>query len=211
MYIKCSLPPNSFPFVRSLATTFSGAGHTVNAIQLLVQEVDIDTDKGVLDLDPFAWIVPPNSYPNGYGVSRFGRTGVNTNMNAVTLNSTVMYATREEYDGGVPFCFRLHADGGLIGQTLGLDRAFWPGDEEFFFGNVNTKKVKKNHLRTVNFTLEKDDLNTSVNSTYISGSTYITEVFLLGDDNRIVGVAKPDRPIKKDETILVDFSLRSRY
>lgn len=217
MYIKATFPPNSFPFLRTWATgaeVFSGAGHNVVGVQMLLQEVDIATDTGVLDLNPFDWKVAPlptNTDPNAYGVSRFGLIGQAVWLSATQLNACTFYATANEFSGNTYFTLSAHANGGSIGQTLGLDEPFWQGDPEFFYGNITASKVKKKYIRRVRFTVKKDDLNTSTNSTFTSGSTYITSVYLLGSDNKVLGVCKPDRPIEKNDTTIIDLKMDSYY
>lgn len=215
MYIKATFPPNSFPFVRTSPAAMSGSGYNIVAAQMLLQEVDIATDTGVLDLNPFKWKVAPlannNDLNNSYGVSRFGWIGNNDYLSATELNAFTFYATANEFSGNTYFTLSAHANGGSIGQTLGLDEPFWQGDTEFFYGNITAKKVKKKYVRRVRFTVKKDDLNTSTNSTFISGSTYITSIYLLGSDNKVLGVCKPDRPIEKDDTRIIDLKMDSYY
>ena len=127
------------------------------------------------------------------------------------MNACTFYATANEFSGNTYFTLSAHANGGSIGQTLGLDEPFWQGDPEFFYGNITASKVKKKYIRRVRFTVKKDDLNTSTNSTFTSGSTYITSVYLLGSDNKVLGVCKPDRPIEKNDTTIIDLKMDSYY
>lgn len=219
MYIRASFPPNSFPFHRASAGASSGTGAICNTVHLLVQEVDIEDDPGLFYVNQNLWRIPAialpansaSSWTVNYGVSRYGALGSITPMSATRINSLVLYSTREEYEDYEYFRAQTASDGGPIGQTLGFDRPLWPGDTEFFFGNVTATAVKKNYIRNIHVFLDKSDLNTTTNSTYISGSTYITEVLLLGGDNKILGVGKPDRPLEKNDSILLDMDLRSYY
>lgn len=210
MYIKCTFPPNSFPFMRSSLSTFSGLSYHCNGVQLLVQEVDAATDEGVLGLDNFSWKLNTN-----FGVSRYAGQpflpGSSTIFPASYVNSLELYATQEEYDDAVDFRISTHADGDIT-QALGLDKALWPGDEEFFFGNIITKSITKRFMKSIDFTLDNSDMNNSFNTTYPgTGSTFISEIVLIGDDNKIVGSAKPNRPIEKNAAITVDLSLKLQY
>jgi len=211
MFIKATLPPNSFPFLRTSQNAYSGAAYHSNCIQMLIQEVDIDDDTGILGLNQAEWKVANLDGSGDYGISRFGNIGVLPVISPTEINNTVFYATREEYDDGEFFRMPTHANGGNIGQNLGLDYPFWYGDLEFFYGNITTKRLRKNYIRNVRFFLDKDVLNTTLNSSYSSGSTFITEIFLLSDDNRVLGVAKPDRPLEKNDITLIDMTLKSYY
>lgn len=181
---------------------------------MLIQEVDINDDPGVLGLNPFDWMVAPLTTGNGsgYGISRFGLIGSSGGlMTATEVNSLTFYATQEEFNGSRFFTLSNDANGGNIGQILGLDEPFWQGDTEFFFGNITTKKACNNYIRSVRFFIEKDYLNTTINPTYTSGSTFISEIYMLSSDNKILGIAKPDRPIEKNDTIMIDLALNSYY
>lgn len=206
MYIRASFPPNSFPFVRPNPVNVSGTGYNCQWVNGLIQEFDIEDDPGLLNLDPFKWRIATQ-----YGVSRLDG-GSTTYLSSTFVNSMVFYFTREEYDTYYKY-FQMGVDAGStgIGQGLGLDKALWPGDLDFFYGNVTAKAVRKNYIRNVHFFLDKSDLNTTTNSTYNSGSTYITEIMLLGPDNKIVGVGKPDRPLEKNDATLIDITMRSYY
>lgn len=210
MYIKATFPPSSFPFHRSALPSFSGVGMHVNAVQMMIQEVDIVDDPGILGLSPFKWVVAPA--PSGYDISRFGNIPSSLIMSPTLVNSLVFYATQQEFSGANYFNLEAYTNSTGIGQGLtAYGRNFWHGDTEMFFGNITAKRVTKNYIRNVRFFVEKDYLNTTTNPTYLSGSTFITEVFLLGNDNKVLGVAKPDRPIEKNDITVIDFSFRSHY
>lgn len=205
MYIKSTFPPNSFPFLRNTNASYSGTGVVVETVQLMVQEVDIETDPGPLELSPDLWRVS-----SGFGVCRYGQN-YGVFLPASYVNSLVMYSTYEEYHDSYEY-YRLELrEGGVIGQTLGFDRAFWPGDTDFFFGNITATAVRRTYTRNVHILLDNNSLNSSFNPTYTSGSTYITEIALLGQDNRILGLGKPDRPLEKAPNSLIDITLKSYY
>ncbi len=209
MYIKGTFPPNSFPFLRSHLNAFSGAGGHADGVHMIVQEVDNADDTGILGLSPFKWLIAPTGV---YGVSRFGNIGISTYISATQMNAFTFYATREEMDGSNYFNMSEFTFSTGIGQSLyPFDREFWHGDTEMFFGNITAKKVRKSYVRSVRFFIEKDYLNTTTNFTYTSGSTFISEIYLLGGDNKILGIGKPDRPIEKNDTIMIDLALNSYY
>jgi hypothetical protein len=211
MYIKATFPPSSFPFLRNNLSSiaFSGTGWSMNAIQLLVQEVDIADDPGVNELDPFKWKMAPLA---NYNISRYGNLAAGTPMAAITVNNLIFFATQEEYDdNGIYYTYEDTTAGNTQYQLLGLDKAFWQGDEEFFYGNVTTRRAQKIFVRNVHHFIDNNSLNTTTNPTYTSGSTYISKIMILDDNNKILGVGKPDRPIEKNETILIDLTLKSYY
>lgn len=208
MYIKGTFPPNSFPFMRTRIPTsgMSGTGWNSYIATLLVQEFDIEDDPGILNLDPFEW-----KRSTLDGSSSYTDLIVYA-FTAIGLNSTSFYLTREEYDAhSINFTWGSQTNGTGLGQPLGENTGLWPGDIDFFFGNVTTQSVKKNYIRNVHFFLDANDLNTTTNPTYISGSTYISEILLLGNDNKILGAGKPDRPLEKNSGILIDMILKSYY
>lgn len=205
MYIRASLPPNSFPFVR-VPSILSGAGINCQWIRILVQEFDIEDDPGIFDLDPFKWRISTL-----FGATKY--QGVSAAyMTSSEVNRSVFILNREEYDTYYKY-FLMYEDtvSTGIGQALGMDKALWPGDTDFLFGNVTAKSQKKNYVRNINFQLDKSALNTTFNPTYTSGSTFITEVLLLGEDDKVLGIGKPDRPIKKNDATFIDLTLKSYY
>ena len=204
MFIRASFPANSFPFIRDDMNNFSGSGINSARVSLLVQEVDIEDDPGINGLHPDKWRTTLN-----LGVSHFIPSG--TIFSADELNQIVMYSTRNEYDDYFTYYRFTNFEGGGMGQNLGFDRAFWPGDTDFLFGNVSATSVRKKHYRNIHHLIDSNMLNSTTNSTYTSGSTFITQIALLDSNNRVLGIGKPDRPIKKNSSTIIDLTLKSYY
>jgi len=78
------------------------------------------------------------------------------------------------------------------------------GDETYFMGNVKATVEAIAYTMDLNIKLPLNQFNTTNNTTWnsdLDNEVYISEVGIYDDNKNLVGIAKLNNPIKKDETI----------
>lgn len=78
------------------------------------------------------------------------------------------------------------------------------GDETYFFGNVTTAIEAVAYTMDLAINLPLDQFNSSNNATWDSAlddQVFISEIGLYDENNNLVGIAKLNNPIPKDDTI----------
>ena len=78
------------------------------------------------------------------------------------------------------------------------------GDETYFMGNVTTSIEAVAHTMDLNINLKLNQFNSTDNPTWdsdLDDKVYISEIGLYDKNKNLVGIAKLNNPIPKDETI----------
>ena len=79
------------------------------------------------------------------------------------------------------------------------------GNESFFFGNVKVDTIKTVFTNVFPIILGENDFNTSNNPTFDPNinDVWITEINILNQNDEVVAISKPTRPVKKNKDIIL--------
>ena len=194
LYLKVNFPINSFPYMRSSTgmDLFSGTGWNSNKVQLLVNEVDLNTNPFAKsgNINPGSWRLISTSQGNGI------YSGGTLTVDPAQLQGYTFVISQEDYDSGTTYSMT----GNYSAFTQNMD-ALTFGDEYIFFGNITAgirATVFKSIITTV---MPNEQYNSTLNPSFDSAydtDIYITEVAVLDDLGDLVAVGKPTEPIKKN-------------
>lgn len=188
-YLSAKFPTNSFPYLRSTtdmqtgAGGLSGTGWVATSFKVLVSEQL--TENGYKEAS-----VPSDSWVETVGGGVYSST---TAVAAATINSYNFIVSREDYVSGSTY----YIDSGWTGsQYLNY------GDESFFWGNIQAGMFTTVYKSVITILANNSQYNFSNNSTFdetVDDCTWISEVGVLDDNNKLVAVGKPTFPIKKSD------------
>jgi hypothetical protein len=194
LYMKVNFPINAFPYMRSSANmnTFSGTGWSANKIQLLVNEVNLNTtpynQPGDILTDGWKLI----SVGSGNGIYSGGTIAIDP----LQLQGYTFVISQEDYDSGTTYSMT----GSYSALTQNMDYLTF-GDEYMFFGNI-TAGIRATTFKTViTAVMTNEELNSTLNPSFdyiYDTDIYFTEVGVLDSSGALVAVGKPTEPIKKN-------------
>lgn len=201
-YLSAKFGPRSFPYMRSETnmTALDGTGWVANRITLLIKGVPTDSDPGLDKIGSDGWTLLSGAGMNGeyYG----GDHGSNV-IDPELLQDYEFVVDQSDIDAGTPYVlnsgFTSSIDFRASGNTLGMNF----GNEQFFFGNINAKTKRTKYKTVISLQMAEAEFNTSNNPTFSIGEdtkTYLTEVGILDDENRLVAVGKFTQPVEKSDT-----------
>lgn len=217
MYLKASFPPDSFPFLRAgVNSVYSGTGWCIDVIEIMTQEISKEDDEangGLLGLNQFAWRHSVND-----SEGRYGEKDNHFALDPIEVNEHDFFITREGYDESTTINYPIYISHDESNTSALLNNYYHfynnnrIGTEEIFFGNVTTKTIKNTYYTVIKTTILDNQLNTSNNATYMNGQdTFITTIHILDASNKVVAIAKPDRPIKKNIETVLDLQIEIGY
>ncbi len=185
-FLKVSFPANSFPYMRSDANISNGTGWNANSVQVLVNEQLLDHNYNIGNVPATGW-----TRTNGNGIYRASDYGDNT-IDANLLNAHSFIISRQDYNSGSTYTLN-------SGLTQSQDLLNF-GDESFFFGIVKVETIKTKYITSIVEYIWPNEMYESLNPTfdkYLNEDTYVSEIAILDDANRVVAVGKPTHPLKK--------------
>lgn len=210
-YLQANFGMNGFPFMRNSANmdsaTYSGTGWNANSIQLLVNKVDntLYPNMKIDQLPPDGWRLISNSAIGGNGVFSGGSTTIDPTL----LLTNTFIVSQEDYNSGTTFDLTGKYSAFTINTNINTNGLTF-GDEVFFFGNVKAN-ILSTVFKTVMTVLVPDTkLNSSLNPSFnglLDSNTYITEIGILDNNDKLVGVGKPTYPIPKNSSRYLAFQL----
>ncbi len=197
-YLSATFPAQSFPYLRSAAgmTTYSGTGWNSNSMHILMKSFDTDADPGLDNVGSYGWSI----IMSGDGKYVGGEDGQDT-INPLYAMQREFIVDQSDVDSASTYTlstqFTERIDFHNSGETTHMNF----GNECFFFGNIKAS-VKKTIFRT-SIALEclNEQFNTSNNPTFdpdLDQNTYITEIGILDDKDRLVAVGKFTQPVEKN-------------
>jgi hypothetical protein len=207
-YLVAKLDGKLFPYLRSTGniSSYSGTGWNANLVNILIKEVDKSTFSGVGTVDYADWklLTGNGDYSGNAGETTISASGLSSNLFVIT-NGDFSAATTYNLP-----TYWYSSEIAMSGSSLGL----WYGAEDFFFGNLQIKTINKSNKLTIKFGVPAHMYNGTKNETFdktINESVYITGIALYDQKDRLVGIAKPTEPIRKNETKHLEFMLELIY
>lgn len=207
-YLNINFPPKSFPFMRSSDDmnpngVFSGTGWNANKIQILVNEVDNNSNYDYDTIPSHGWVLM-SSGSEGNGIYT-GET-TDTTINPLKLQGYQFTVSREDYVSGSTFTLNNAFTDNIDITQSGLTF----GNESFFFGTLKTA-IKASVFKTSITVLANNiSFNSSNNPTFdsiLDQNTYITEIGIFNANNELVAIGKPTYPLKKSDGRFLAFKL----
>lgn len=194
LYLKVNFPINAFPYMRSSSgmDTYSGTGWNSNKVQLLVNQINLNTDPyaqpGNLDTDSWKLI----SVNEGNGIY----SGGSTSVDSLQLQGYTFVISQEDYNSGTTYSMT----NAYSALTQNMDYLTF-GDEYIFYGNV-TAGIRATVFKSVLTAVMPDtQYNSTLNQSFdpaYDTDIYFTEVAVLDSKGDLVAVGKPTEPIKKN-------------
>jgi hypothetical protein len=194
LYLKVNFPINAFPYMRSSGgmATYSGTGWNANKIQLLVNQVDLNTtpyaNPGNLNTD--SWKLISANLGNGI------YSGGSTTVDPLQLQGYSFVISQEDYDSGTTYSMT----GAYSAFTQNMDYLTF-GDEYMFYGNV-TAGIRATVFKSIITAVMPDTMyNSTLNNSFDSAydtDIYVTEIAVLDSTGELVAIGKPTEPIKKN-------------
>lgn len=212
-YLSAKFPALAFPTMRRSTefTTFTGNGWTCNKVQLLVAKVDEEDDLGLGYVPTNGWKAISDLAVGGNGI--ISGSSYSATVDPEELASYQFIVSNEDYLSGSTYDlaehypdFFWHTDYKDPINRLGLTY----GNESFFPGVITTVMAATTFKTTWKVALPNEQLNSSLNTTFngqLNDSTYITEIGIFDNEQRLVGLAKPTWPIKKNFSRYLTFEL----
>lgn len=212
-YLSAKFPALAFPNMRRSTdfVAFSGMGWTANKVQLLVAKVDDEDDLGLGYVPTNGWKAISDLTVGGNGI--VSGSSYSATIDPSELIAHQFIVSNEDYLSGTTYDLSEHypdffwktdykGPAGDLGLTY--------GNESFFPGVIHTVMAATAFKTTWKVVLPNDSFNSSMNSTFkgeVNDSTYITEIGIFDDEQRLVGIAKPTWPIKKNQGRYLTFEL----
>lgn len=202
--LNATLENNYFPYLRGAnnITSFSGTGWNMNNFNILVKEMDKNDFSGTSKAPSGYWkkLTTGGEYSNQHGEVTISASGITTYQFSIN---------QSDYNSGSNY---------LLDPINGdpFDRTFSGlsyGDESFFHGSVEYDLIEDPEKMSFNLKMLPHEFNSTKNSTFTDRNecTYVTGIYIFDDLDRVVAVAKPSYPIKKDHSRYVEFKLDLIY
>lgn len=222
-YLTCTFPSLAFPYLRAggAFNAYSGTGWSCNRVQILVQEVPINEDKGIDALHPGRWSGASNYW--GYGNGVYSGESSHSTIDPTYLQGHQFVISLDDIQSGTTMPnFTAGPNNNLYGLTSGfthtannnntdyLNGGLTYGNEDFFFGNIKTKILSTTYKTVFTIEAKDSDFNSSNNGGFdgaLNSNTYITEFGILNEQGILVAVGKPTYPIKKSSARYLTFQL----
>ncbi len=190
-----------FPYMRSTnkITSFSGTGWNANDFNILVKEIDTSAFSGIGRTESTGWkkLSGSGSYPPAGGETTISSSGI---------SSYSFILTRDAYLAATDHVL-VPPHGIMTDRSMsGLSY----GDETFFFGAIKYDLNRSPEKVGIHIPLMPQQMNSTKNYTFNSernDSTYITCLYILDANDRLVAMAKPSSPIKKNYSRFLEFKL----
>lgn len=203
MFMTASFPKRAFPYLANpYSMAMSGLGWSCNSVQLMMCEVDDSENVSIHDLPHKTWKLIPN-------LSGCGIYSSTTMVSATGLTNFNFIVSRQDFNSGQTYYLNQHYPE-FYNKTNHNVSGLTYGDESFFFGNVSTTILATSYKTTITLPLANDMLNSSLNTSFdgaLDKSTFITEICILNNENKVVGLAKPTFPIEKNDARYLTFEL----
>lgn len=217
-FLSVRFDADSFPYMRSetgmTSSQFSGTGWNANKVQVMINEVDSDKDKGFDHIPPDNWrligTASSVTTPNDCGDVSGGIFTGGTNDNTIDPNKLIAHQfimSKEDYDVGEQYLMKNNK---FSAFTMNNDKLTF-GDESFFFGNFDADIIATSFTTKFTIKMPNQEFNSSDDESFEStkdDNTYISEVLILSEDNKVVAVGKPTTPIKKNKSRFLTFQLK---
>jgi hypothetical protein len=177
-----------------------GTGFTAHYIYVLAQLIDNGPYASVDDVKPFSdqWrLFDVTEQVSGY---TSGMT-----LTAQQLSSDVFRIPIADYYIAPLYDLSyLDYPAAVTGTTSPTTELLCFGDETYFMGNVTTSVEAIAYTMDLAINLPLDQFNSSDNSTWnsgLDGQVFISEIGLYDSEKNLVGIAKLNNPIPKDDSI----------
>ncbi len=188
-------------------TTYLGTGWVCNTISLLIKEVDTASDPGLDRLSSDGWrIVDDASYYAG--------DDGNDVINPSYVQAHEFIVSQSDMDTSLPYYLHSGHTINIDFRSSGATNAMTFGNEQFFYGNVTTTTKRTKYKTAFSLQMPQDEFNTSNNSTFdpdIDIHTYLTEVGILDNENRLVAVGKFTQPVEKNNEQFLVLQLEMEF
>lgn len=212
-YLSAKFPALAFPNMRKSTdfVAFTGMGWTANKVQLLVAKVDDEEDFGLGYIPTNGWRAISDLTIGGNGI--VSGSSYSATVDPEELVGHQFIVSNEDYLSGTTYDLSEHypdffwrTDYKGPNKNLGLTY----GNESFFPGVIHTVMAATVFKTTWKVAMSNESFNSSLNSTFngeTNSSTYVTEIGIFDDEKRLVGIAKPTWPIKKNYGRYLTFEL----
>ncbi len=199
-YLRLRFKPNSFPYLRDSSgiAAFSGTGWSANQVQILISDIDENYDNGINSIEPSSWrILNFSGYSNGAFSGNPLSASDMENQEFVISKQDYIESSAYDISGLTSLDFLYKSDFKQTGMTY--------GNESFFFGNVKVDTIKTVFTNVFPIILGENDFNTSNNPTFDPNinDVWITEINILNQNDEVVAISKPTRPVKKNKDIIL--------
>lgn len=181
---------STFPYLTDGST---GLGFQVTNMYLIFQK----TLTGERP-DPAGWKIKDVTYLIGDG---------STEVAASVLDNTTFEITYDDYASASTYNYNNFISSPTLVQPDLLNF----GDEEFFFGDVNTEIAASSFRTAFIFNLPINEYNDSLNPTWEDSgrNVHITEMGIYDSTKRLVAIGKVSNPIEKHsaKTVVIELSI----
>lgn len=213
-YLSATFPNRSFPYMRGTndLVDFSGTGWNANAVQLLVAKVNDEDDRGIGYIPTNSWRTISDLTIGGNGIYS-GDSTTSYCIEPESLQAHRFIVSEEDYVSGSTYDMAQHYPDFFSRddyQAPPHERGMTYGNESLFPGVISTVMAATAYKTTWKVVAMDSEFNGSLNSTFDGTkdkNTYITEIGIFDDQQRMVGVAKPTWPIKKNQARYLTFEL----
>lgn len=207
LYLRGFYNTSFFPYLRNSAgmQSYSGTGWNANKVQLLVNKVDSVANPGTnydnIPTDGWRLI---SSGVTGNGLY----TGATDSLTIDPLNLAgfQFLVSQEDYDSGTTYVLDSTFYDSNNVDASGLTF----GSEAVFFGNIRTAILATSYKSVMTVLAPDSNYNSSQNKSFdglLDASTYITEIGILNNSDKLVAVGKPTYPIRKNDSRYLAFQL----
>ena len=179
-------------------STGGGSGYSANRLIVLAQLLDNENYENEEDIKPESdeWrIFDVTDQISGY---TSGQT-----LSAQDVTSTVFRIPVSKYNLAEKYTLEyLNYPSSVTGASNSTTSVLSFGDETYFFGNVRTSIEAIAYTMDLAINLSLNEFNSTDNETW-DGNTpvSISEIGLYDENKELVGIAKVNNPIPKDDTI----------
>tara|TARA_R110000851_G_scaffold211640_2_gene364231 strand:+ start:205 stop:2595 length:2391 start_codon:yes stop_codon:yes gene_type:complete len=180
---------SEWPYLRDLNSSicsYSGTGWNANSVHLLFQKVPYGTYP-----DPAAWKI--------FNATNQVSTGTTLTSSNMSKSVGGFYIDNTVYGAATTYNLHNHINIPLNnGQESNLLQF---GDENFFFGNIETDIMATIYEMKYNVTVSNTQFSTSTNPTWNTGDKVrITEIGLYDSTKDLMAIAKLRTPVKRQGT-----------
>lgn len=187
--------PDEFKFL----TTSGGSGYTAHKIFVLAQLINNEPYNTIDEIKP-----QPNKWRYFDVTDQVSGYTSGQTISAQQLTSTVFRIPIAEYNLAPIYDLSYLNYPSSTSGTTQTNEILCFGDETYFMGNVTTSVEAIAYTMDLGINLPLDQFNSSNNETWNSSldqQVFISEVGLYDENKNLVGIAKLNSPIAKDDTI----------
>lgn len=181
-------------------STTGGTGFTAHYIYVLAQLINNAPYNTINDVKP-----KPQNWKVFNVTDQIVNYVTGQTLSANDITSTVFRVPIDLYNLASFYDLSyLNYPANVTGTTGQTNQILCFGDESYFFGNVTTSIEAIAYTMDLAINLPLNQFNSSTNETWnseLDDQVFISEIGLYDNDNNLVGIAKLNDPILKDDTI----------